>query len=232
VGRGARANAGTDADISHVFDAQCARAGTGEFDRQVGDLLCRLHPPDGTHRNGLAALLHHRAAGVGDVLRDDVGHLTHGEAHACELCGIGHDHDLLVVATGSIDLRDAGHSAQRGLHDIILCQLEFTQSVHRISRGILEPLFIADRVVVNFTEARGDGGEFRCDARRQLIQNGLEALTRKLAGAIDVRAFLENQGDLRKAEFRDRADFEEFFDSTHLDFDGIGDEFFDFLRCE
>jgi hypothetical protein len=86
--------------------------------------------------------------------------------------------------------------------------------------------------VVDFAEAGGDRSELRRDAGRQFVEHRLKPLTRELAGAIDVGAFLKDQGDLREAELRDGADFEQFLDAAHLDFDGIGDEFFDFLGCE
>jgi hypothetical protein len=42
----------------------------------------------------------------------------------------------------------------------------------------------------------------------------------------------KDQSDLREAEFRNGPDFEELLDATHLNFDGIGNELFDFFRCQ
>jgi hypothetical protein len=61
----------------------------GEPDRQIADFLGRLHAADGTHRDGLAAFLHHGAAGVGDVLGDDVGHLPTVRPTLVSFAGFG-----------------------------------------------------------------------------------------------------------------------------------------------
>ena len=76
------------------------------------------------------------------------------------------------------------------------------------------------------------GASFGVRFGREFIHRRLQPLAHELARAINVRAVLEDERDLRKAELGERPQFGQAGDAGHLAFDGEGDELFDFLRRE
>ena len=133
------------------------------------------------------------------------------------------DHVVLAhVAAEAVDAGGAGRGAQdRPQHPVLQAA-----QLHQVARLALEG------VLEDLAEAGGDRPEVRLDARRQLLACREHALHHHLAGEVDVGAVLEDHGDHRQAELRER---------THLDragqagarlLDGIGHQLLDLERRE
>ena len=76
----AGAEFGSGLYLGHVFDEQRLDAGA-EFERQVGDVLRVVHATHGADGELLGAAADDAAAGILDVLRDEVGQFAESHAH-------------------------------------------------------------------------------------------------------------------------------------------------------
>ena len=196
------------------------------------DFLHGLHAARRADGDLFAAELNDAAARVLDVLADGVGEFAERHADALELVRVGLDDDLLFVTAAGVHLRQAGRGAQARLDDVIVDQLQLHQLRLARRRFVRRVRRVFDDVVKNFAETGADGRELGREAGRQFIEHRLQPLADQLARAVDVRAVLEDEGDLRQAELGERAQFGQAGNAGHLVLDGEGDELFDFLRRE
>jgi hypothetical protein len=157
------------------------------------------------------------------------GEVAEGDAGGEQGVRPGLDDDLLFVAARGIDLGDARHGAQAGLHDEVVDELQLHE-LRSPGRGLVRGVVpVIDDVVEYLAQAGGDGCELRGDAGGQLLGHILHAFADELAGAVDVGVVAEDEGDLRKARLGERAQLRHAGHAAHLHLDGERDELFDFL---
>ena len=217
--------------FGHVFDEERRDAGA-KFERQIGNVLRIVHATHGADGELFTATADDAAAGILNVLRDNVGQFTERHAHIGQRIGFGLHDELLFVAAALVDVRDARHSAEQRLDDVFLDFAQLDQLLQFGRRFILCVGPIIDAVVEDFSQARADGREFGKRARRQLFQHTLQTLGNKLACPVDVCAILKLDRHLREAEFRQRAHFFHAGQASERNFDGLRDEFFRFFGGE
>ncbi len=230
---GTGADALADFDIGQVSNAQRLGA-RAELHGQCADLVGGLHAAVCADRYLLAAELDDAATGIFDILADCVGKFLERDAAREKLLRLRQNRDLLFVSTRGVHLGDSGHAAEEWLHDEVVDQLQLHELLGaglRLVRAFVAGSVI-NHVVVDFAEAGGDGSQLWRDAARQVVHGILQALAHELPCAEDVTAFLENEGDLRQAELRQRAQLGHTGDSEHLHLQRIGDELFDLLGSE
>ncbi len=89
-----------------------------------------------------------------------------------------------------VDAGNAGHGPQDRAKDPVLEGPQFHQTPGRTLQRVLEDL----------TEPRRDRTEIGHDTVGQVVADGEQPLQHQLAGEIDVRTVLEDDGDHRQAE--------------------------------
>ena len=204
--------------LGHVLDEERLDAGA-EFERQVGDVLRIVHAAHGADGELFGAAADDAAAGVLDVLRDEVGQFAESHAHFGQRIGLGLNDELLFVAAALVDFSDARHGAQQRLDDVFLDFAQLDQLLQFGRRFVLCVGAVVDAVVEDFPKARADRREFGQRARRQSFQHTLQALGHELARAVDVGAVLELDRHLREAELRQRTHLLHARQAGELNFD-------------
>ena len=150
-----------------------------------------LHAADGADGELLAAAADDAAAGVLDVLRDELGQFAERHAHVCQRVGLGLDDELLFVAAALVDFGDARHGAQQRLDDVFLDFAQLHQLLQLGRRLVRRVGAILDVVVKNLAQAGADGRELGQAPGGKLFQHTLQPLGDELARAVNVRAVLE-----------------------------------------
>ncbi len=184
---------GADADVGHVAD-------------EDGDALHRSQhdPPEVLDAGGEAAAAHGETLGTvldeaaaegGVVVGHRLHHLVEREAVAVESAGVDDDVVLLREAAPGVDLGDALHRSQPRPHVPVVERL----LLHRVR-------FALDEVLVDLAEGGRHRPEGRLEAGRDAGARVGEPLGHELAGEVDGHAVLEDDGDHREPELRERAD--------------------------
>ena len=110
------------------------------------------------------------AAGVLDVLRDEVGQFAERHAHFGERVGLGLNDELLFVSAALVDFGDARHGAQQRLDDVFLDFAQLDQLLQFRRRFVRRVGTVVDVVVEDFAKAGADRRELGQRARRQVVR--------------------------------------------------------------
>ena len=187
---------------------------------EIFDVLCATDISD---QELAAVLVGEAATGVRAELRQSLFDLFEGHA---ECPHGGRVRRNAILANLAPDRNDLGHTrnAQDPRSDGEIS--EFPQ-LH--GRDIVRPGHGNEH---DLTHDRVDRAHLRHDIRRQLRLYKRQPLGDLLAVAIDIRVPVELDVDDRETDARCRADAAHPGKPIHLGFERIGDELFDFFRCQ
>ena len=147
------------------------------------------------HGEALGTVLDEAAAEGGVVVGHRLHHLVEREAVAVESAGLDDHVVLLREAAPGVDLGDALHRSQPRPHVPVVERL----LLHRVRLAL-------DEVLVDLAEGGRHRPERRLEAGRDAGARVGEPLGHELAGEVDRHAVLEDDGDHREPELRERAD--------------------------
>lgn len=161
------------------------------------------------------------AAGGAVVALDGFEEFFEGDLKGGQLVGVGADFEGFVEAAVGVDFSDARDLSHEGDDPPFEKGTEFHGGV----------AFAADFELEDFPEGSGEGSEFRGAVTRGDAGGDIdETFGDQLAGAVDIGAVLEDDGDGGDTELGDAADFSDARESAHARFHGVGDVPFDFER--
>ena len=212
LGDAALPGGGSELHLRHVTDEH-ERAPLG-FEDDVAKVVEVLNHAEALNDLLLVLLGDIAAAGVAVVLLQCLAHVGERQVVRAQSLGVGEHLILFDVAAEAVDLDDAGHCPQAGLH----LPIQDRPPLH-------ERVVLAfDEHIVDLAETRRNGRERgRLDPGRQLLPHVLEPLVHELAGEVDARVVGEDHRDLRQAELRDGAQVLRVRKAGKCDLDGRSD---------
>src|SRR5439155_15827435 len=123
-----------------------------ELHRQFSDFLERSDTTHATNDELLETGVDDAAPGILNVLANDAGKFTHGQARVAQLVELGLHDNLLYMAAVSVDFGNARHGAKLRFDGVFLDLQEFHELCLARGRRVGRARRVIHRVVTHFAE--------------------------------------------------------------------------------